>query len=378
MSLVCTHCGYENSEHYRFCGMCGAVLPEPGAKAEPASPVRTGSAPSQQRLSPVPSRAGDVSGPSFLGLSDQPKRDVEYLLEDEESHDAGRRRMYAALLLLVIAGGLVLWQSRQGGVPWMSRLRGILTASPTASGPPPQQDNSSQTNGPLVGPTPSTAPAPSMPLASSSSAQNASSTPPPANLSEESHMVKPDENKAPAESDKAETPPTSDKESQTADKAASDDSQNQGEAKASAPKETAQSDEAPAAVAKNSAPPSKPVASKPAPKAEVPQPAPTNSADERLVADGEKYLYGTGTSENCNLAQKNLRAAAAHGNPRALSMLGAMYATGHCVNRDLPTAYRSFARALHQEPDNGRIQRDLEVLWRQMSADERQAAIRNQ
>jgi TPR repeat protein len=55
-----------------------------------------------------------------------------------------------------------------------------------------------------------------------------------------------------------------------------------------------------------------------------------------------------------------------------------MYATGHCVTRDLPTAYRWFARALRQDPANKRVQQDLEVLWRQMTPDERQAALRGQ
>jgi TPR repeat protein len=128
------------------------------------------------------------------------------------------------------------------------------------------------------------------------------------------------------------------------------------------------------------------VGAKPAPAAPTktpnaatpqPAPAPTSSADDALVATGEKYLCGDGTAENCTLAEKNLRAAAAHSNTRALSMLGAMYATGHCANRDLPTAYKYFAKALHQDPSNGRIQRDLEVLWRQMNANERQAATRN-
>jgi TPR repeat protein len=51
-----------------------------------------------------------------------------------------------------------------------------------------------------------------------------------------------------------------------------------------------------------------------------------------------------------------------------------MYATGHCVGRDLPTAYRWFARALHQEPQNSRISADLQVLWRQMTPQEKQLA----
>jgi TPR repeat protein len=99
---------------------------------------------------------------------------------------------------------------------------------------------------------------------------------------------------------------------------------------------------------------------------------PTN--EDRLVADGERYLYGTGVPQNCDRARKNLFTAAS--NPKAQSLLGAMYATGHCVNRDLPSAYRWFAKALHQEPGNERVARDLEVLWKQMTPAEKQAAAR--
>ena len=65
-------------------------------------------------------------------------------------------------------------------------------------------------------------------------------------------------------------------------------------------------------------------------------------------------------------------------NPKAQTLLGAMYATGHCVNRDLPTAYRWFAKALHGDPSNSRVQRDLEVLWKQMTPEERQLAMKSQ
>ena len=64
-------------------------------------------------------------------------------------------------------------------------------------------------------------------------------------------------------------------------------------------------------------------------------------------------------------------------NPKAQTLLGAMYATGHCVGRDLPTAYRWFARALHGDPGNSRVQRDLEVLWKQMTPEERQLAMKS-
>jgi TPR repeat protein len=98
------------------------------------------------------------------------------------------------------------------------------------------------------------------------------------------------------------------------------------------------------------------------------------AADDRLVLEGEKYLYGNGVRQSCERAQKDLFAAAQRANPKAQSVLGAMYATGHCVNRDLPSAYRWFAKALRQEPGNDRVAQDLQVLWKQMTPAERQAA----
>jgi TPR repeat protein len=113
----------------------------------------------------------------------------------------------------------------------------------------------------------------------------------------------------------------------------------------------------------------------------VPKPAagiPPASPEDKLVADGEKYLYGRGVREDCALAQRNLQIGAQRSNTKAQTLLGAMYATGHCVNRDLPTAYRWFAKALHGDPSNSRVQRDLEVLWKQMTPEERQLAMRSQ
>lgn len=201
-------------------------------------------------------------------------------------------------------------------------------------------------------------------------------------------MVKPEESSSQSQSARAEkkSPPSDEKQNSAndqppseraternagqdqpsgADEAANDEQATAGDDSAEPAKRTA-------SVAKATPPP----VTKP-PKAEELAPAPASSADDALVAAGERYLYGDGAAENCALAQRNLQAAAAHSNARALSMLGAMYATGHCSNRDLPTAYKYFAKALRQDPGNGRIQRDLEVLWRQMNANERQAATRN-
>jgi hypothetical protein len=385
MAIPCTQCGYENREHYRFCGKCGALLTAPPTEvaARPAperpSPPRPVYPVAERTTSPaysaerdLPRSDRDVSGPSFLGLSHPaPSSGVEYLLEDEESDHAGRRRMLVALLLLAVAGALVMWRWRGGDFGWVKHF--VATQSGST---PPVQGNPSFTSGPPVGQGASSPPTPSMPMASSGTEAPTSSTPPPP-PSEESHMVKQEENSPQSQSPRAEkkpNPPTA-KENAATDQTASDQSAEK------APDQSTDSDEsnsvddkAPVDTTKKTADATTPPASK-MPQAEPP--APTNSADDALVAQGEKYLYGDGAAENCTLAQKSLQTAAAHSNARALSMLGAMYATGHCSNRDLPTAYKYFAKALRQDPSNGRIQRDLEVLWRQMNASERQAATRN-
>ncbi len=97
-----------------------------------------------------------------------------------------------------------------------------------------------------------------------------------------------------------------------------------------------------------------------------------------MEAEGEKYLYGNGVPQDCNRAQRSLLAAAGQSDAKAQSVLGTMYATGHCAPRDLPLAYKWFAKALHQDPNNDRLSQDLRVLWNQMSPDERQLALRNQ
>ena len=132
------------------------------------------------------------------------------------------------------------------------------------------------------------------------------------------------------------------------------------------PKETLAAPVAPAAPVR------KPAAVKPSPT------IPTVTPEDRLVDEGERYLYGRGVRPDCALAQRNLMIGARQSNAKAQTLLGAMYATGHCVGRDLPTAYRWFAKALHGDPTNSRVQRDLEVLWKQMTPEERQVAMRNQ
>ena len=344
MLVRCSHCGYQNNEHYRFCGMCGALLrlPDAGHSAQapetPTAPART-------------QTAKPASAPS---------PNLDYLLEDEPEDHGHHRRMYLALVLLAIAGVVLLWQFSRG------RELGLQPSAVK-----PQPDAAAATGSTPVATT--TAPD-SVPAAKDPSDRNDAQTPTPAKASEhETASPAPPDKQAQALTVDAKPPaPTPDhaQQSDTPDKPAQ-------QAATETSTKDAGTDPAPASLSKTTS--SKTTSAKPAPPPPAASAAPRaapGSADETLVASGEKYLYGNGVTENCALAQKNLRAAAQHSNARAQSILGAMYATGHCVDRDLPMAYRWFAKALHQDPSNDRIQRDLEVLWRQMTADERQLAIR--
>jgi len=91
---------------------------------------------------------------------------------------------------------------------------------------------------------------------------------------------------------------------------------------------------------------------------------------------GEKYLYGRGVPQNCEKGLSYVKPAAEKSNGKAMITMGALYATGHCLSRDLPTAYRYFALALRQDPENGALKQNVEMVWGQMTPSERQLAIR--
>src|SRR6202035_3746454 len=87
------------------------------------------------------------------------------------------------------------------------------------------------------------------------------------------------------------------------------------------------------------------------------------------VSEAERYIYGRGVRQDCDRGMRLLRAAE-QSNPKAMISLGALYSTGTCAPRDLPTAYRWFALALHKQPDNPALQDDLQRLWSRMTQPE--------
>ena len=139
--MICPKCGEDNSDNFRFCGMCGTLLearrptgapaPGPASAAPPAFPPKTTNAPEPVRpdvvenatrppIKPFP----PISGPSVLGLNqlspNQPtmgsRREESFsgfdsFLEREspEQPKAGGRRILLLVLLLAALGAAGWW-----------------------------------------------------------------------------------------------------------------------------------------------------------------------------------------------------------------------------------------------------------------------------
>ncbi len=308
-----------------------------------------------------------MSGPSFLGLGDERSRDLDYLLEDEPPR--GHGRLYLALLLLVVSAGLLAWHWQRDGYPWSGFVfKPTVGTNAPVTPPPVASPDSAAAAAPVVPVEPTANPAPPEAQPAATAVQSPAAEPSGSGTAANpSVTAKPNEQASPsdgADSGESTKPPA----------AGSSQAAEPGTAE-SAPKEPRVASAAPMSK------PVTPVSGGPRPAASKPSPAlasPPDTFEGRLVADGEKYLYGRGVPEDCTRAQRNLQIGARQSNPKAQTLLGAMYATGHCVNRDLPTAYRWFAKALHGDPGNSRVQRDLEVLWKQMTPEERQLAMKSQ
>ena len=365
--MRCPECATDNPQDYRFCGMCGTPL----GKGEPVSAAAVRAA--VGRSSEAPERSSpastSLSGPSFLGLgadganygSNRSSRDLDYLFEEEKPKRTYWRFALLVLILAVIGGLGWLEYTRNGKAwvaPWSSETakaptQTTQTPAPAVASPNPVAPASAQTTA-----EPPPAAAPGTPAATPAAGPVEKDIPPPdaASSAPTSTTAKPSES-----ADKQESAPETSSEAGAKDESAAGADAAQKDTEDSTPAETK-----PAKFAATPKP-------KPAP------PKPVVSEDDALVANAEKYLYGRGVPENCDRALSSLRAAAQRQNSRARSLLGSMYATGHCVPRDLPNAYRWFALASRDNTDNMWVQRNLEMIWREMTPQERQLAIqRNQ
>jgi hypothetical protein len=284
--------------------------------------------PSRWQLEREREEAQAFSRPSLLGLaeSDPPETErAEYLLQDEPGNAHWGRLAVLVVLLVAIAGSgwhwrgpVRAWISRAAKTPAATQAADTSAATPvtapaeTASAPDPPTAQAAGKDGVAQGVTPAPA---------TTGAPDQTATQPP----------------SPAVTDAAKR------------------------------ERELQEEQVPTTK--------KPALKHAATRMEYKTPAKNVSA-EALEAQGEDYLYGHGVQPDCGRAGKSLLAAAAQSSVKAQSVLGTMYATGHCVTRDVPVAYRWFAKASRQDPGNVRIQRDLEVLWTQMTPAERELAAK--
>jgi len=395
--VICPNCREDNAPNFRFCGMCGTSL-EPrrplGAPAlDPlsafppavpaASPSRTANSPAQVRpvvvedaprvdaLKTDALRTADksvppIAGPSMLGLNqpvaNQPSTDrptphepdlrhpsmdllrdrsfsgLDSFLEPEQPK-TGARRILLMLVLLVALGAAGWWTytnylgATEGRKPEPTASTSGDTSAEKASTKPSTQDGAPT---PATGSSQTAAPSAEVPAGPT---ENASTSPDPTRKALDAGTKPAAEAKPaiPAAATPAKTRSTDGREAQRVPGVASV------------------------------------VTSSKIPKSPAPAATDTGDADFRK---GEAYLYGRGASENCAEAVKNLKAASAKSNAKARSAFGTMYATGHCVPRDLPTSYLWFALALRVDPNNQILEKDLNAVWNQMTPPERQMATR--
>ena len=107
-------------------------------------------------------------------------------------------------------------------------------------------------------------------------------------------------------------------------------------------------------------------------RAAAAKPSPSKAMDR--VNEAERYVYGRGAPQDCDRGVRLLKIE--QSDARAMILLGELYSTGTCTPRDLPTAYRWYAMALHKQPENQSLQNDLQKLWSKMTQPERQLAIK--
>jgi hypothetical protein len=357
MYVRCTHCGYDNSPEYRFCGMCGASLAHPAA-VEPATAKEAPRAPKSGN-----GHTENVHGPSFLGLAEDPKVEFHYLYEDDQP------RSHAGLILMLFialgAAGYLGWQWKHNGFPFNRMGSGQqASASPSEVAPASNTDQQTHIDKPMTGAGDVLPTQPDQNAQNQNSGKPTETDIPPANGAAPQNGQP--QNAAPAQQNAGATPAKNDNAADKQNPTSPDENATE-EANATPPPGVAKASK----VAKEPARAREP---KPTPARAAGAAAAGSAPDADLELAGEKFLYGNGVPQNCARAESSLRTAAMHGNSKAETVLGTMYATGHCVGRDLPSAYRWFARALHEEPQNSRISADLQVLWRQMTPQEKQLA----
>ncbi len=87
----------------------------------------------------------------------------------------------------------------------------------------------------------------------------------------------------------------------------------------------------------------------------------------------DMYVKGDGVPRSCEQALVLLKTAATKDSVRARNRLASMYSSGTCVQPNRVQAYRWLSSVLAADPNNQPAQRNRELIWQQMTPEERTA-----
>jgi len=351
---------------------------------------------------PKPPSTG-VSGPSFLGLSDSPE-DMEQ--DEPESH---ARRTFALVVLLLLVGlGAKQWnQIRDQALPFVKNGTQKVMLKVKGKMAPPAADDSTSANANGTSSEPKIEVAPTNdnlkkaePAANdSTTASGAAGTP-----GGTTDAAKSDAANAPTNSTNAAGTAANaaagtggavgaaiPKESDTAKSEADDTEEPAKPAAKETEKKSAAADASPRKARKPSAA-DRPQITDDEPQAGGAELAQANATSNPAVQRqllwqavkkgnsdasvklAELYIVGRGVDKSCDQAMVLLRSASAHNSARARGKLGAMYATGECVDQDRVQAYHWMSMALEANPGSDWTARYRESIWNQMTSGEKMRA----
>jgi len=331
--------------------------------------------------------SGGISGPSFLGLSDEPSQSKGFVYDDsaqpsEEDYDASYLleetprgtswKAYALLLIIMIFGGLgyLQWKSQimrppsrdvsnvlsnngeaipEGGIPDFAKEKAkqdeeqqkkknaqaaANTTAPSTAGNPTNQDNQSASTNPEPNTNPENTNPEKIPGANAQTSQSPGVT-------AKSNGPRPQEGVTVSTDGKHSDADSADNGKPESD-ANDADTTNQPATRKSQSASKTQAEDTPQSL----------------------------GAKDPLLIRAQKFLHGRGVRQDCNMGLNLLRRSA-ETNPKARIQMGALYMTGHCVTQDRVSAYKWFSQALAQEPNNEYIERNRASLWASMTPAER-------
>jgi hypothetical protein len=368
--------------------------------------------PSKESKPTASSGTSTIVGPSFLGLSDAPVETVDEpkRLDAEELPKSHWRSWVAVAVIAVFAVlGVMEWRSQvnqtdNGPVEVMkAKIRDWRHRTPSQSSQTAPVASADSNTKPDMQVVEQPKPSPASPSTSgaqtgvlnSPSGGSANSSPPPAQATTSpaaaataSPGATTPADKQPAAASASKTTNAGDKRAAASESAATNPTANSKKNAASDATAVANSDKPKPVRSDESGPDVMPAkeaagaeemtkaknASDAAAQAAWLWKATAKGNPDAPVQLADMYIKGSGVPRSCEQAMVLLKTAAEKENARARNRLASMYSTGNCVQRNRLEAYRWLSSALAANPNSQWAQQNRDLIWQQMTPDERTAA----